>query len=107
MAEHASGSNLKLRYVVPDLHEPASAVSGPYRLEAAANKRFENVLYWKTDISADSDPSGPKKSPIQTARTEAYGKASNSAAGGALDSAGVAYRGAKKTIFGKITGKKD
>ena len=106
MAEHGSNSRLKLRYLLPDLQEPASAQAMGCKLEQAAARRFGNVLYWKTDIM-DPTMEEPFDSLIQMYRTE-FGKATNgSSVGGIADSAGVAYKGAKKSLFSMVTGKKD
>ena len=43
----------------------------------------------------------------QTVKVKTYGQAANGAVGGMVDSAGVAYKGAKKSLVGMVTGKKD
>ena len=116
MAEASSVARLKLRYLVPDLQEPAAC--GPnamHRIEAAARVRLENVLYWKVDIrreapsggEAPSESDGAKESAMAALRWATYGKYTNSAVGSAADAASVALKKGRKSMLGLVTGKKD
>jgi len=127
MAEASAKGRFKLRYLVPDLQEPALEEC---RLEAEERVRLEHVLYWKVDISTPKDldertgKRRPKESLVHNMRLKAGnmgvapggsgggggggGRAAGAGAGAAvaLDSASVAYKGAKKSFMSAFTGKK-